>query len=432
MNAQSDILYKQAIAIIPGGVNSPVRSFSAVECSPIYFKRAHGAYLTDVDDKSYVDYVNSFGANIIGHSDPGVVSAIVQATNTALSYGAPHKSEIDIAHIIRELMPNLEMIRFVNSGTEACMTAIRLARGATKRNKIIKFRGGYHGHVDALLAEAGSGMTTLGIPSSPGIPSTVTQDTLIAEYNDSASVSALFQQHANEIAAIIVEPIAGNMSLIKPKLGFLQHLRNLCTQNNSLLIFDEVMTGFRVDLGGAQNIYQIKPDLTTLGKVIGGGLPVGAVGGNKDLMLQLAPTGPIYQAGTLSGNPITLAAGIQTLKSIMSAGFHQQLSNYTSELTLELMSTAKEIGIPFCAQSIGGMFGLYFHKYIPDNFKDMQACNQKHFITFFQQLLKHGIYLPPSAYEACFISAAHKEKELIKTITSAKLALQAIPQKTTA
>lgn len=406
--SRSHALFVEAQKVIPGGVNSPVRAFKGVGGEPIFFKQANGAYLIDEDTQRYIDYVCSWGAIILGHAHPTVTEALQTAINNGLSFGAPTGIEVAMAQKISTLMPNIESIRMVNSGTEATFSAIRLARGFTQRDKIVKFEGCYHGHADALLVKAGSGTLTLGIPSSAGVPRACAQDTLTATFNDLDSVTQLFEQYGNTIAAIIVEPVAGNMNCVLPQSGFLAGLRQICDQYGSLLIFDEVMTGFRVALGGAQSLYSVKPDLTTLGKVIGGGLPVGALGGRKDIMNYLAPLGPVYQAGTLSGNPIAMTAGLTVLNLIsQQADFYQKLHQRAQQLTQGLVERAETAGIPMRATVVGGMFGLFFDDII-------------RFKQFFHAMLAEGIYLAPSAFEAGFITAQHTETEIAKTLAIAE------------
>ncbi len=419
--SRSENLFQEAQQFIPGGVNSPVRAFKAVGGTPIYFKSAQGPYLHDEDDKSYIDYVGSWGPMILGHAHPKVVHAVQDAAAKSLSFGAPTAIEITIAKLICELMPSIEKIRLVSSGTEAAMSAIRLARGFTGRDKIIKFAGCYHGHVDSLLVQAGSGALTFGVPSSPGVPRSLVEHTLVANFNDLNSVIKLFEQHGKEIAALIVEPIAGNMNCVLPDPEFLSGLRKLCDQYNSLLIFDEVMTGFRVALGGAQSIYQIKPDLTTLGKIIGGGLPVGAFGGRRDIMDQLAPLGPIYQAGTLSGNPVTLAAGVATLQEIKQPNFYAKLAKTTEELALGLLKRAQAANIPFSVNYCGGMFGFFFNNQDSiRTYDQVMSSDVERFKRFFHGMLTRGIYFAPSAFEAGFVSAAHGKSEISKTLDAAE------------
>ena len=418
------MLYKQACRVIPGGVNSPVRAFAGVGGNPVFFKQGAGAYLIDVDDKRYIDYVGSWGPLILGHCHPAVVNAVMQTLQNGMSFGAPTKLEIQLAYKITQCMPAIEKIRMVNSGTEATMTAIRLARGYTGKTKIIKFIGCYHGHNDNLLVNAGSGMLTLSIPASPGVLDSTVEHTLVADFNDLPHVARIFEQHSEDIAAIIVEPVAGNMGLVLPVDGFLSGLRDLCNTAKSLLIFDEVMTGFRISLGGAQELYDVIPDLTTLGKIIGGGMPVGAIGGRADVMSWLAPEGPVYQAGTLSGNPMAMAAGLATLHEIESYDFYNKLSERTSQLVHGLLAVAADCAIPFRAESLGGMFGFSFNT-LPKiiNYKDVMLANAELFRAFFWGMLNQGIYLAPSMYEAGFVSSAHGEEEINLTIKAAKQVL---------
>lgn len=416
----SSELFSRAQQYIPGGVNSPVRAFQGVGGHPLFIKRAEGAYLFDEDDKAYIDYVGSWGPMILGHTAPTVVKAIQAQAQLGLSYGAPTQLEINLAAFINRLMPNIEMMRMVNSGTEATMSAIRLARGFTGRSKIIKFAGCYHGHSDSLLVKAGSGALTLGTPDSAGVPSELAQHTLICSYNNLAEVAQLFSNIGEQIAAIIVEPIAGNMGFIPPVADFLPGLRQLCDQYGSLLIFDEVMTGFRVALGGAQQLYNIKPDLTTLGKIIGGGMPVGAFGGRRDIMAHIAPLGPVYQAGTLSGNPLAMAAGMATLEGICRPDFYQTLDQLTHKLIVGLRDLAKCANLPLQAAHQGSMFGLFFAEQPITNYDDAKSSNVELFKQFFHGMLQQGIYLAPSAFEAGFLSAAHTEQEIAKTLAAAE------------
>lgn len=413
----SQQLFEQAKKHIPGGVNSPVRAFNAVGGCPVFFNRAQGAYLFSEDGEKFIDYVGSWGPMILGHAHPVVIEAVQKACENSLSFGAPTRLEIELAEKICALMPSIEQVRMVNSGTEATMSAIRLARGYTKRDKIIKFNGCYHGHADHLLVKAGSGALTFGVPTSAGVPASFAEHTLIAEFNDLDSVEILFKENPEQIAAIILEPVAGNMNCILPNPGFLEGLRKLCDHYKSILIFDEVMTGFRVALGGAQAYFNIKPDLTTLGKVVGGGMPVGAFGGRADIMQHLAPIGPVYQAGTLSGNPIAMTAGLTTLELISKPSFYEELAKKTAYLTSHLSELAKSANIPFLTQSICGMFGLFFtEKESINTFTEVQHCNIKQFNEFFHRMLKNQIYLAPSAYEAGFISNAHTYEDLDKTL----------------
>lgn len=414
---QSSILFEKAQRVIPGGVNSPVRAFHGVGGTPVFFSHAEGAYLFDEDGNEYIDYVGSWGPMILGHRHPKVIEALRKQLDKAVSFGAPTQLEIELCELICSLMPSIDMVRLVNSGTEATMSALRLARAYTARDKIIKFEGCYHGHSDSLLVKAGSGALTLGVPSSPGVPKDISQHTLNAIYNDLSSVKALFEAYPNEIAAIILEPIAGNMNCIPATNEFIQGLRELCNQYQTVLIFDEVMTGFRVALGGAQSLYNVKPDLTTLGKIIGGGLPVGAFGGKRDIMQLLAPVGPVYQAGTLSGNPLAVTAGLATLNQLHQSNFYENLAITTQKLTQEAQSLAKTRGIPFTAQCVGSMFGLFFtERTTIANYQQSIHCNLTHFKSFFHTLLNAGIYIAPAMYEAGFVSAAHGEKEIDKTL----------------
>lgn len=417
----SQMLFKEAQQYIPGGVNSPVRAFKGVGGDPLFFKAAHGAYLIDENDQKYVDYVGSWGPMIAGHAHPHVIEAVMGCLKNGLSFGAPTAIEVRLAEKICQIMPAIEQIRMVNSGTEATMTAIRLARGFTQRNKIIKFVGGYHGHHDSLLVQAGSGALTLGVPSSAGVPASIVQHTLVAEFNRLETVQMLFEQYPDDIAAIIVEPVAGNMNCVLPTPEFLPGLRAICDEYGSLLIIDEVMTGFRVALGGAQSYYNITPDLTTLGKIIGGGMPVGAVGGRAEIMKCLAPLGPVYQAGTLSGNPVAMTAGLATLDLILVPHFHERLNHTTQALTEGLQGRAKAAGIPFKVTQVGGMFGLYFTEAEKiETYADVMQSNVSQFKKFFHGMLKEGIYFAPSAYEAGFTSSAHGEEEIAKTLKAAE------------
>ena len=425
MTSRNSELFARALQLMPGGVNSPVRAFRAVGGTPPFFQRAGGAYLWDAEGKRYVDYVGSWGPMIVGHTHPAVVEAVQAAAGRALSFGAPTEVEIELAEEIVKLVPSIERVRLVSSGTEATMTAIRLARGHTGRSKIIKFEGCYHGHADSLLVKAGSGALTFGNPSSAGVPAETAQHTVVVDYNDLEQVKQAFQANPDSIAAVIVEPVAGNMNLVLPAPGFLEGLRGLCALHGAVLIFDEVMTGFRVAIGGAQQRFLIKPDLTTLGKVIGGGLPVGAVGGRREIMEQLAPLGPVYQAGTLSGNPVAVAAGLATLKLIQAPGFYEKLEKTTQSLVQGLAAEAKAAGVAFSAQSIGSMFGLYFRAAAPTSFAEVMQCDRERFNRFFHAMLERGIYLAPSAYEAGFVSAAHGAAEIDATLAAAREAFKA-------
>jgi glutamate-1-semialdehyde 2,1-aminomutase len=413
---QSKRLIDLAKQYIPGGVNSPVRSFNTVGGTPVFFNHAKGAYLYDEDGNEYLDYVGSWGPMILGHQDPDVISALHIALDKALSFGAPTKIELEIAQKICALMPNIDMVRMQNSGTEATMTAIRLARGYTGRDLLIKFEGCYHGHSDSLLIKAGSGALTFGQTSSAGVPEDLAKHTLCLPYNNLEALSEAFDAYGPRIAAVIIEPVAGNMGCIPPIPGFLQHLRALCTQYQSVLIFDEVMTGFRVNLGGAQAYYNIQPDLTTLGKIIGGGMPVGAVGGKKEIMSYLAPLGPVYQAGTLSGNPIAMTAGLATLNKLSQPNFYQNLYTTTQALATGLLAAAKCTKTPLQVNYVPGMISLFFSDNPIQNLADTQASHTEKFNAFFHGMLNEGIYLPPSAYETWFVSALHTPAEIEKTI----------------
>lgn len=417
---QSESLFERAQRVIPGGVNSPVRAFKGVGGTPRFIDRAAGAYIWDADGQQYIDYVGSWGPMILGHAHPEVIAAVREQAGRGLSYGAPTALECDLAEQLCACVPSMEQVRLVNSGTEATMTAIRLARGATGRDAIIKFEGNYHGHADSLLVKAGSGALTLGVPSSPGIPADIAKHTLTATFNDLDSVRLLFETQGAEIAGIIIEPIAGNMNFVKPAEGFLQGLRELCDAYGSILIFDEVMTGFRVALGGAQAVYGVRPDLTTLGKVIGGGLPVGALGGRRDLMEQLAPTGPVYQAGTLSGNPLATAAGLATLRLLQAPGFYDALEEQTARLVQGLVAHAAGAGVTLQGDWQGGMFGLYMTDQPVRSYADVVNCDAEGFGRFFHAMLERGIYLAPSAFEAGFVSAAHTRDDIDQTIEAAR------------
>ena len=423
--SRNDELFARAQRSIPAGVNSPVRAFRSVGGTPRFFTRGEGAYLWDADDKRYIDYVGSWGPAILGHAHPETVRAVRETALHGLSFGAPTEIEIDMAETLCRLLPSMEMVRLVSSGTEATMTALRLARGYTSRSKIVKFEGCYHGHGDSLLVKAGSGALTFGQPSSAGVPASIAGETLVLSYNDLDDVSAAFKAHPGEIAGIIVEPVAGNMNLIAPKPGFLQGLREVCDRHGAVLIFDEVMTGFRLHLQGAQGLYGVAPDLTTLGKVIGGGMPVGAFGGKRAIMEKIAPLGPVYQAGTLSGNPVAVAAGLATLAAIQAPGFYDRLAQRTQQLTTGLADAAQRAGVEFSAQSIGGMFGLYFAPRSPASFAEVMACDKEAFNRFFHRMLDAGVYLAPSAYEAGFVSAAHSAADIERTIALAAEAFAA-------
>ena len=420
MTSRNEELFRRAQLRIPAGVNSPVRAFRAVGGTPPFLERASGAYLWDADGKRYIDYLGSWGPMLAGHTHPAVVEAVQAAASRALSFGAPTEAEIELAEMLCRLVPSLEMVRLVSSGTEATMTALRLARGHTGRSLIVKFEGCYHGHADALLVKAGSGALTFGYPSSAGVPAETAAHTLVLDYNDALGVRALFAQRGAEIAGVIVEPVAGNMNLVLPASGFLETLREQCTRHGAVLILDEVMTGFRVAPGGAQAHFGIKPDLTTLGKVIGGGLPVGAVGGRREIMEKIAPLGPVYQAGTLSGNPVAVAAGLATLKLVDSPGFHERVEATTRSLVEGLATEAKHAGVTFSAQSIGSMFGVYFRAAPPKSFAEVLQCDRERFNRFFHEMLARGVYLAPSAYEAGFVSAAHGAREVEETLAVAR------------
>ena len=419
-SSKNQSLFDASQNLIPGGVNSPVRAFRSVGGTPLFFQRGQGAYVWDADGKRYTDYVGSWGPMIAGHCHPEVVSAVQAAAANGLGFGAPTASELEIAELLCKLLPSLEMVRLVSSGTEATMTAIRLARGFTGRSRIIKFEGCYHGHSDGLLVKAGSGALTFGQPSSSGVPAEIAALTTVLDYNDAAGLERAFAESGNEIAAVIVEPVAGNMNLVTPKREFLDAMRNLCTKYGAVLILDEVMTGFRVSLQGAQGYYGIKPDLVTLGKVMGGGLPAAAFGGRRDIMQCLAPLGSVYQAGTLSGNPVAVAAGMATLKLVQAPGFYENLSKLATQLTTGLTAAAKKHGIPFCAQSVGGMFGLYFSDAIPTSYAEVMSCDKDAFNRFFHAMLEAGVYLAPSAFEAGFVSSAHTEADIDATIAAAE------------
>ena len=426
MTTRSEMLFAEAQDYIPGGVNSPVRAFRGVGGTPLFFKRGRGAYLYDEDDRRYIDYVGSWGPMIAGHAHPAVVAAVREAAGNGLSFGAPTAIETTMARRIRELVPSMERVRMCNSGTEATMSAIRLARGYTGRDTIIKFEGCYHGHSDSLLVKAGSGALTLGVPTSPGVPAALAAHTVTLSYNDLAMLREVFATIGPQVAGVIVEPVAGNMNCIPPAPGFLQGLRELCDQFGSVLIFDEVMTGFRVAPGGAQELYGISPDLTTLGKIIGGGMPVGAFGGRQAIMDRLAPLGPIYQAGTLSGNPVAMAAGLATLNLIATPGFHADLAAKTVQLCAGLVEAGRATGVPLTTNSVGGMFGLFFSAEPVTTYAQATACDVERFKAFFHGMLAEGIYLAPSAFEAGFLSAAHSTADIEATIAAARRVLARI------
>lgn len=421
ITSASEAAFENAQQVIPGGVNSPVRAFKSVGGTPLFIQSAQGAEMTDVDGNTYIDYVGSWGPMILGHAHPQVIEAVQKACIRGLSYGAPTTIETELAEKICSILPSIEQVRMVSSGTEAVMSAIRLARGFTGKEIIIKFEGCYHGHADALLVKAGSGALTLGQPTSPGVPAATVEKTIIVKFNDAEDIKKAFEKYGQDIAAVIVEPVAGNMNLIPPVAGYLELLRKLCTDHNSVLIFDEVMTGFRVHPQGAQGRYQITPDMTTLGKVIGGGMPVGAFGGRKDIMAKLAPLGPVYQAGTLSGNPVAMTAGLTTLNLISEPGFYDPIYASTTALCEGLEAAAKKAGIALTTQHVGTMFGFFFtDKDSIETFDAVSQCNLNQFNAFFHGMLKEGIYLAPSAYEAGFMSAAHTAEHIEKTLAAAE------------
>jgi glutamate-1-semialdehyde 2,1-aminomutase len=420
---RNETLFDRAKAHIPGGVNSPVRAFGSVGGTPRFVARAQGAYFWDADDKRYIDYVGSWGPAIVGHAHPEVIAAVKKAADFGLSFGAPTEGEITIAEEICKLLPSIEQVRLVSSGTEATMSAIRLARGFTGRDAIVKFEGCYHGHSDSLLVKAGSGLLTFGNPSSAGVPADFTKHTLVLEYNNVEQLERTFKEAGSQIACVILEPVAGNMNLVKPSAEFVKALRSLTEQHGALLIYDEVMTGFRVGLGCAQGLHGIKPDLTTLGKVVGGGMPLAAFGGRADVMGKIAPLGPVYQAGTLSGNPLAVAAGLATLKLIQAPGFYEQLGAHTRKLADGLSAAAKAANVPMCADAVGGMFGVYFSQQVPTSYADVTASDRERFNRFFHALLEEGVYLAPSAYEAGFVSAAHTDADIDATLAAAARAL---------
>jgi len=418
--SRSHDLFAEAQRHIPGGVNSPVRAFRGVGGEPVFFDRGAGAHLYDVDGRRYIDYVGSWGPMILGHAHPEVIEAVTEAVRRGLSFGAPTALENRMAERVCELVPSIEMVRMVSSGTEATMSAIRLARGYTGRDKIVKFEGCYHGHADSLLVKAGSGALTLGQPSSPGVPASLAQHTLTLDYNDSDQVHELFARMGEQIACVIVEPVAGNMNCIPPVPDFLETLREACDEFGALLIFDEVMTGFRVALGGAQGLYGVTPDLTTLGKVIGGGMPVGAFGGRRDVMEKIAPLGPVYQAGTLSGNPVAMTAGLKTLELVARPGFFDALAAATERLAMGLVETAGQAGVPLAANAVGGMFGIFFTDASQvTSYSQATACNVGQFQRFYHAMLRRGVYLAPSAFEAGFVSAAHTDSVIAETLEAA-------------
>ncbi|MBJ7575940.1 glutamate-1-semialdehyde 2,1-aminomutase [Luteimonas sp. MC1828] len=417
---RSHALFTRARALMPGGVNSPVRAFRSVGGEPFFAARAEGAYIEDVDGNRYIDYVGSWGPMVVGHNHPAVLEAVVRTARDGLSFGVPNALEVTMAETLTRLVPSMDMVRMVNSGTEATLSAIRLARGATGRGRIVKFEGCYHGHGDSFLVKAGSGALTLGVPDSPGVPKALADLTLTLPYNDFDAATALFDACGDEIAGLIVEPVVGNANCLPPRPGFLQHLRTLCTRHGTVLIFDEVMTGFRVALGGAQARYGVVPDLSTFGKVIGGGMPVGAYGGRRDLMELIAPAGPVYQAGTLSGNPVAMAAGLAMLGLVQASGFHDELERRTNLLCDGLESAAHDAGVAFTTQRVGGMFGMFFSSEQVDTYAQAMACDREAFNRFFHAMLERGVYLAPSAFEAGFMSGAHDDAVVAATIAAAR------------
>ena len=417
--SQNDSLFARAQRSTPGGVNSPVRAFRSVGGTPRFITRAEGPYFWDADGKRYIDYIGSWGPAIVGHAHPEVIKAVQAAAANGLSFGAPTEGEILMAEEICKLVPSIEMVRLVSSGTEAAMSALRLARGVTGRDLVIKFEGCYHGHADSMLVKAGSGLLTFGNPTSSGVPADFAKHTMVLDYNDSAQLEDAFNNMGDRIAAVIVEPVAGNMNLLRATSEFLQTMRRLCTQHGAVLMFDEVMSGFRVALGGAQSLYSIQPDMTVLGKVIGGGLPVAAFGGRADMMKHLAPLGPVYQAGTLSGNPVAVAAGMTTLKLVQQPGFYDKLGAQTRKLVDGLAVAAKEHGVAFSADAVGGMFGIYFSEHVPENYAQIMAGNKERFNQFFHAMLDAGVYLAPSAFEAGFVSAMHSDAVIDETLAAA-------------
>lgn len=424
MTSRNDLLFEQSQKYIPGGVNSPVRAFRSVGGTPRFFTHGLGSRVWDADGKAYIDYVGSWGPLILGHADPDVVRAVQEAAARGLTFGAPTEAELKMAELLTRLMPGMEKLRLVSSGTEATMSAIRLARGYTGRTKIVKFEGCYHGHADSLLVKAGSGALTFGQPSSAGVPPEVTAHTLVLDYNDTAQVEQVFAERGHEIAGVIVEPVAGNMNLVRPAPGFLEALRENCSRHGAVLIFDEVMTGFRVGPRGAQGLYGIQPDLTTLGKVVGGGMPLGVFGGRAAIMDRLAPLGPVYQAGTLSGNPVAVAAGLATLEKLQAPGFYERLAALTLRLTEGLTQAAREAGVIFSADAVGGMFGLYFAARPPASYAEVMAADRQAFNRFFHLMLLEGVYLAPSAFEAGFVSAAHTAADIDATVAAAARAFE--------
>ena len=425
-HTQSHDLFTRAQALMPGGVNSPVRAFKSVGGEPFFTERAEGPYLFDVDGNRYIDYVGSWGPMIVGHNHPKVLDAVIETAKRGLSFGTPNPLEVTMAETFTRLIPSCEMVRMVNSGTEATLSAIRLARGATGRMRMVKFEGGYHGHGDSFLVKAGSGALTFGVPTSPGVPKALADLTLTLPYNDFDAATALFDECGDDIACLIIEPVVGNANCLPPREGFLQHLRDLCTRHGALLIFDEVMTGFRVALGGAQARYGVTPDLSTFGKVIGGGMPVGAYGGRRELMQRISPAGPIYQAGTLSGNPVAMAAGLAMLDLIQAPGFYESLDAKSNALCDGLEAAAKDAGVPFSTQRVGGMFGMFFSADKVDTYAGALACDTAAFNRFFHEMLDRGVFLAPSAFEADFVSSAHDDAVIAQTIEAARAAFHAL------
>jgi glutamate-1-semialdehyde 2,1-aminomutase len=426
MTSNNDTLFERAQRSTPGGVNSPVRAFRSVGGTPRFISRAAGPYFWDADDRRYIDYIGSWGPAIVGHAHPAVVKAVQEAAERGLSFGAPTEGEVLMAEELCRLVPSMEQVRLVSSGTEAAMSALRLARGATGRDLVIKFEGCYHGHADSLLVKAGSGMLTFGNPTSAGVPEDFARHTMVLDYNDPQQLEDTFARLGDRVACVIVEPVAGNMNLLPATPEFLQTMRDLCTKHGALLAFDEVMSGFRVALGGAQSLYGIKPDMTVLGKVIGGGLPVAAFGASADVMKHLAPLGGVYQAGTLSGNPVAVAAGMTTLKLVQAPGFYDALSAQTARMAAGFSDAAREAGVPFCADSVGGMFGLYFTEEVPRNYAEMMKCDKAAFNAFFHAMLDAGVYLAPSAFEAGFVSAQHNDAVIDATLDAARQAFAAL------
>jgi len=426
MHERSRALFERSQELIPGGVNSPVRAFRAVGGTPVFFREGRGAHLFDEDGRRYIDYVGSWGPIILGHADDEVVAAVARTAARGLSFGAPTALELEMAELLTASLPSLEQVRLVSSGTEAVMSALRLARGFTGRKVIVKFEGCYHGHSDFLLVKAGSGALTFGNPTSAGVPPELTAHTLVLDYNDAQQVEDAFAKFGADIAAVVLEPVAGNMNFVRPSDEFIRTLRRVTEQHGAVLIFDEVMTGFRVGPQGAQGIFGIRPDLTTLGKVIGGGLPVGAFGGRRDIMQKLAPVGPVYQAGTLSGNPVAVAAGLATLKRVLQPGFFDRLGATTAALVSGLAREARDASVAFSAASLGGMFGFYFRSELPASFSQVMQSDAKRFNRFFHAMLERGVYFAPSAFEAGFVSAAHGEREIEETLAAARESLRAM------